>query len=52
MAKIEVIYLENIEEYREVFICKCGKKAYCLDPGDGIPTHLDENAITEFKEEE
>jgi hypothetical protein len=50
--KVEVYWLDDIREYREVFTCECcGKKAYCLDPGDGLPTHLPGNAVTELQED-
>lgn len=49
---VEVVFLDGIQEYREVFVCLCGKKAYCLDPGDGLPTHLPDDAVTEFQEGE
>ena len=49
---VEVIWLEDIREYREVFACEeCGRKAYCLDPGDGLPTHLGPDDVTEFQED-
>lgn len=49
---VEVFFLEDIREYREVFTCECcAKKAYCLDPGDGLPTHLPADAVTEFQED-
>ena len=50
--KVEVFWVDDIGEWREVFTCAdCGRKAYCLDPGDGLPTHLDPGDVTEWVEE-
>lgn len=50
--KVEVFWVEDIGEWREVFICACcGKNAYYLGPGDVLPTHLDPNDVTELVEE-
>jgi hypothetical protein len=50
--KVEAFWVEDIGEWRDVFTCECcGKKAYCLDPGDGLPTHLDANDVTELVED-
>lgn len=41
MATIRVAYIPDIEEDREIFECPgCGELCYCLDPGDGLPTHI------------
>lgn len=48
-AKIKVAWIPHIEEYREVFECEHGLY-YCLDPGDGLPTHIDSEDGIDVKE--
>ena len=47
-----VVWVAEIREYREGFVCECcGKRAYCLAPGDGLPTHLSADDIVEIQED-
>jgi len=47
--KIKVAWIPHIEEYREVFKCEHGLY-YCLDPGDGLPSHIHDGDGIEVKE--
>jgi len=44
-----VAWIPFIGEYREVFECEHGLY-YCLDPGDGLGTHINEGDGIEVKE--
>lgn len=48
-TKVKIAWIPGIEEYREVFGCDHGLY-YCLDPGDGLPTHIQDGDGIEVKE--
>lgn len=47
--KLKVAWIPRIEEWREVFE-EDGKRFYCLDPGDGLPTYIVKGDGIEVKE--
>jgi hypothetical protein len=52
--KIKIAWIPGIDEYRDVFECEHGLY-YCLDPGDGLGTHIvpgDGIVVQEMTEEE